>query len=171
MKDHRQFIVGGCVAIGVAILTGITGYYFGSRNSLAIDKQTQTQHSYNLPTATEVFNLRSQCAALGQKILDNNAVGSALTQSQNTYYNPVTNRCFVELTTQSADLSGNLFSDYLYDGQTENLLASVTKNAGKKAYGNIFGGPTEPTNPDYSDDSYNSTSYYIGEVMNDDWRQ
>lgn len=152
------------ILVIVLILVGGMAYYGGYRSS-------QTQHTYNLPTSTEVFNLRSECAALGQKALDNNSIGSALSQSQNSYYNPTTNRCFVQLTVQSANLSGDYFSEYLSDGQTGDLLATATKEKGKKNYGVIYGGPTEISNTDNSNDSFNSTSYYIGKVMNDDWKQ
>lgn len=56
------------------------------------------------PTATEVFNLRSKCAELGDKILENNVVGNALTQEVKSHYNPETNRCYVELDVHAANL-------------------------------------------------------------------
>lgn len=131
------------------------------------DLQT-SQRVYNLPTATEVFHLRSECASLGQKILDNNAIGNALTQSQVSHYNPATNRCYVQLTVQSANLSGNYFSNYLFDGQTGDILASATQEKGKKEYGNIFSGPVKTTVSDASETTFQSTNDYINEVMKDD---
>ena len=128
--------------------------------------------AYNLPTATEVFRLRSECATLGQKILDNNTIGSALTQSQVSHYNPMTNRCYIQLTVQSADLgSGSYFSNTLYDGQTGDILASATQQKGKKEYGNIFNGPTKITVPNPSETTFQSTNDYINEIMTDDWKQ
>ena len=50
------------------------------------------------PTATEVLNLRSQCAALAGKMLEEQVIGAALTQSQISRYDPRTNRCYVEIT-------------------------------------------------------------------------
>lgn len=98
--------------------------------------------AYELPTATEVFHLRSECAILGNKILEENVVGRALTQSQNSHYNPMTNGCYVELTVQTADLSAPekeaYYSTYLYDGQTREMLASAFKKKGLKG-GMIFG--------------------------------
>jgi len=89
-----------------------------------------------IPTATEVFQMRSECASLGQKILNKNIVGIALTQSQLSNYNPKTNRCYVELTVQTADLSKEpeVMSRYLYDGQTEEMLAYTTIEKGKEPY-------------------------------------
>jgi hypothetical protein len=48
----------------------------------------QQQRTHQLPTATEVFNLRSRCAALGERMLEENVIGSALTQSQISHYEP-----------------------------------------------------------------------------------
>ena len=77
------------------------------------------------PTATEVFNLRSECAKLGEKLLGGNVVGLALSKYQVSHYNPKTNRCHVELTVQSADATQELksMSRYLFDGQTGEMLA------------------------------------------------
>lgn len=59
-------------------------------------------------TATEVFQLRLASAELGQAILANNFIGTALTQDQVSHYIPRTNRCYVELTVQTGDVSKNL---------------------------------------------------------------
>ena len=81
------------------------------------------------PTATEIFNLRSECAALGQKILENNVIGRPLTQSQVSHYEPRTNRCYVELTVEIANAqtpSGMSSTHrYLFDGQTGEMLAAA----------------------------------------------
>lgn len=88
----------------------------------------------NAPTATEVFNLRSKCAELGQKIMENNNIGIALTQDVVTHYDPVTNRCYAELDVNMADLSK--FDEYnsrtLYDGQTAEMLAHIERKKGQK---------------------------------------
>jgi hypothetical protein len=101
----------------------------------------QQQRTHQLPTATEVFNLRSKCAALGERILEDNTIGSALTQSQVTHYEPRTNRCYVELTIQTADLSKPIDQHYnhrvLYDGQTKEMLAWALIERGKKG-GMVF---------------------------------
>ena len=82
------------------------------------------QPAHQLPTATEVFNLRSKCVELGQQILEGNHIGSALTQSQISNYDPRANRCYVELKVQSADPSEfAYFNQTIYDGQTQQMLA------------------------------------------------
>jgi hypothetical protein len=103
---------------------------------------TPTPRLFALPTAGEVFNLRSKCAELADKILENNFVGSALTQEILSHYNPETNRCYVELDVHAADLSQyakHPISRYLYDGQTKDLLVSATNDKGTKT-GHIFNG-------------------------------
>lgn len=112
-----------------------------------------------LPTATEVFQMRSECANLGQKILNKNIIGIALTQSQLSNYNPKTNRCYVELTVQTADLSKEpeVMSRYLYDGQTEEMLAFTTIEKGKER-GMIFKKPGT---------SFEEVGTFIDETMQD----
>ena len=95
-----------------------------------------TAHPANqTPTATEVFHLRSECAQLGEKILRQNTVGNALTQSQVSSYNPRTNRCHVELVVQTADLTKahEYLSRTLYDGQTGEMLSFSRVDRGTKS--------------------------------------
>ena len=118
------FSIGLGVAVGVMSIIGGYLWYESPPNP---DNKSQITTAFQLPTATEVFHLRSECASLGEKILENNHVGSALTQSQTSHYDPQTNRCYVELTVQTADLvtpvGDWLNHRYLYDGQTGELLA------------------------------------------------
>jgi hypothetical protein len=79
-----------------------------------------------LPTASEVFNLRTKCAQLGQKILDDDLHGPAVSIREVSNYNPQTNRCYVKLEASPADLSAPMDKYYVntsvYDGQTGELL-------------------------------------------------
>jgi hypothetical protein len=88
--------------------------------------------AYNrLPSASEVFDLRSKCAALGEKLLAENAVGSALDQDQVSRYSPETNHCYVKIEVYSSVLTtppdSFVTRKYLYDGQTGELLATTAK--------------------------------------------
>jgi hypothetical protein len=124
------------------------------------------QRSFQLPTATEIFNLRSKCAALGEKILEETVVGTALYQSQVSHYEPQTNRCYVELTVQTADPSKLIYLHrVLYDGQTKEMLASAKIEKGTKS-GIVFdrqhkSGPL--TNAGWDD-----ASDYMDKMMADD---
>lgn len=63
---------------------------------------------------------------MGQRILDRNIIGKALTQEQVSHYNLKDNRCYVKLTVSTADLGtpGDKYEqhDYLYDGQPARCL-------------------------------------------------
>lgn len=130
-------------------------------NKQVSDELKSNIPSNQLPTATEVFHLRTECAKMGEKILNNNVVGSALTQTQVSYYNPKINRCFVQLTIDSADLSltpeKSYMNNVLYDGQTEEMLAFATNKNGTKT-GISF---------KVSHSGYDDVLEYIGETMND----
>jgi hypothetical protein len=122
-----------------------------------------------LPTATEVFHLRSECAALGRKILDNNVVGSALSQSQISHYDPKSNRCYVELTVQTADLTKpqDVFRRYLFDGQTDDMLAVTRIEKGERS-GMVF-----DRHHDIITDAnarYDDTTAYIDALMDEGHR-
>ena len=93
-----------------------------------------------LPTATEVFNLRSKCAELGQKLYDKTVKCSDLHSSEQrnfpecsdflgTNYEPGTNYCYVELRTTSPvtieDKKSERIDHDLYDGQTGALLPKL----------------------------------------------
>lgn len=125
------------------------------------------ERGFQLPTATEVFQLRSACAALGQKILENNFVGTALSQDQVSHYNPRTNRCFVDVTVQTADITKPMeyFSRYLFDGQTKQMLAFARIEKGKKV-GMVYDHQHQTTNLD--NDGWDDASAYIDAMMADD---
>jgi hypothetical protein len=98
----------------------------------------QAAPTAQLPTATEVFHLRTECAQLGDKVLDDAIIGSALTKDVATNYDPHDNRCYVDLTISTADLTVSIGSPayyqnrILYDGQTHELLASIQIKNGQK---------------------------------------
>jgi hypothetical protein len=128
--------------------------------------QQQTQR---LPTATEVFNLRSKCAALGDRLLEETTIGIALTKSQVSHYEPRTNRCYVELTIQTADLSKPIDQHYhhrvLYDGQTKEMLASAQIERGKKS-GMVFDKQHRATT--LTNAGWDDAGAYIDAMMADD---
>jgi hypothetical protein len=137
----------------------------GCNNSQQDQKieKTNSEVNFQLPTATEIFHLRSECAKMGEKILSENYIGISLTQSQVSKYDPKSNRCYVELSVMSADPSlpiEKFYQSYgLYDGQTKEMIAFATEEKGKKKFGS-FKVPKK---------SYDDTLDYIYEVMNDDY--
>jgi len=66
--------------------------------------------------------------------MEANIIGTALTQSQVSHYDPQTNRCYVDLNVNMADLAK--FDDYysrtVLDGQTGEMLAHIENKKGQK---------------------------------------
>ena len=127
-------------------------------------------HSFQAPTATEVFNLRSKCAELGEKIMKNTAVGDTLTKDQISHYDPKTNRCYVQLTIWNPKLgkADDYFQQSLIDGQTGQVLASIHREKGTKS-GAISIDPS-PLNGN-PDELYVDASLFISKMMADDRQQ
>jgi hypothetical protein len=80
-----------------------------------------------LPTATEVFNLRTKCTQLAQQLDESLPYGASWRRQTVSNYSAKSNRCYVELY-DSADSIQEYTRD-LYDGQTRDLLA-YTKTDG-----------------------------------------
>jgi hypothetical protein len=80
-----------------------------------------------------------------------------------------TNRCYVELTTQDADLSRTIGQHYinrvLYDGQTKEMLAFARIEKGKKV-GMVFDKQHRTTNLDNA--GWDDANAYIDTMMADD---
>jgi hypothetical protein len=126
------------------------------------------QPTNQLPTATEVFNLRSRCAALAEKFLEENAIGSALTQFQISNYEPRTNRCYVEFTTQAIDPSKlDYHNRTLFDGQTREILAFAKTEKGQKA-GMVFDRQHQSTG--LTNAGWDDANAYIDKMMTADRR-
>ena len=129
------------------------------------------ERTNQLPTATEVFNLRSKCAALGEKMLENDFVGSALTHSQVSLYNPRTNRCYVELTAQTANV--NIPITYLrtalFDGQTGEMLAYFKLEKGVSS-GMVYDRQHQTTKT-LDADGYDDAQAYIDKLMQENREQ
>jgi hypothetical protein len=126
--------------------------------------------SFRSPTATEVFNLRSKCADLGEKIMKNTVIGDALKKDQLSHYEPKTNRCYVRLTVWNATLGNGdeYFQQYLFDGQTGQMLAAIHRENGVKS-GDIYSDP--PPSQGNSDEMYVDASIFISQTMADDRQQ
>jgi hypothetical protein len=111
-----------------------------------------------LPTATEVFKLRSMCGELGEKMLEEDGHGPDLTTSQLSHYVPKINRCFVELTARSN--TSQHFNVALYDAQTKDLLAFYGQDARGGRGGALF--KTGQLG------EYEAAKAYIDQMMKDD---
>jgi hypothetical protein len=126
--------------------------------------------SFRSPTATEVFNLRSKCAELGEKIMTNAVVRDDLKKEELSHYEPKTNRCYVRLTVSNANLGkgDEYFQQYLFDGQTGQMLAAMRRENGVKS-GDIYSDPSPAQGN--SDEMYLDASIFISQTMADDRQQ
>jgi len=160
MKQRSEVVPIGAM-VWFACSLGIPAHMFVVAAATAADPVHQ------LPTAAEVSQLRSTCAALGQQILEGNFVRSALYQEQFSRYNPRTNRCYVEMRVQTADPNkhSDRFGQYLYDGQTREMLAFAQIQNGKKS-GRVFDLHHRTTS--FENAGWDDASQYISTVMTDD---
>ena len=89
----------------------------------------KTEERYSrLPTATEVFNLRTKCAQLARDLDESFPYGLHWQRDTVSNYSAKSNRCYVTLI-DSNDVEKE-YSRNLYDGQTRDLLA-YTKTEGE----------------------------------------
>jgi len=169
MRDILQAVVVAAVAaLGVIV-------YFQEndiRSQQQLIEQLSTNMNSRIPTATEEFHLRSECAALAQKILNNNtnvdpalAQSFGVDQSVDSNYDPKANRCYVELSTQTTNATTPLKSQvanyYLFDGQTGSELAFAMSQNGQQV-GTVFVQHTPVLNATPHDDALE----FINDTMN-----
>lgn len=153
------------LAIFTAILPlGCFAYYLFDKNAqLASREQLIAEQVNKLPTAMEIFNLRSKCAALGKKMSEDKG-GEDI-----SHYDPKINRCYVQLS--------NSMDTNLYDGQTGELLAvAVIKsiyNGKRDEWGMIYDDQYKaPLSVPYNGEKeYDTAKAYIDERMADDRKQ
>src|SRR5260370_4544760 len=144
-------------------------FFSGCQKSSAPIPSVDTP-SFRSPTATEVFNLRSKCAELGEKILKNTVISDDLKKDQLSRYEPKTNRCYVQLTVWNANLAkgDEHFQQYLFDGQTGQRLAARRRESATRS-GDIYIDPS-PLNGN-SDELYLDASMFLSKLMADDRQQ
>ena len=126
--------------------------------------------TFRAPTATEVFDLRSKCAELGEKIMTKTVVADALEKNQLSHYEPKTNRCYVQLTVWNPNLAkgDEYFQQYLFDGQTGQMLAAIRREKGTRS-GDIYSDPSPLSGN--SDELYVDAAMFINKMMTDDGQQ
>lgn len=100
-------------------------------------------------------------------MMKNAVTGDDLKKDQLSHYEPKTNRCYVRLTVWNATLGkrGEYFQQYLFDGQTGQLLAAIRRENGVKS-GDIYSDPSPAQGN--SDEMYVDASIFISQMMTDD---
>lgn len=89
-------------------------------------RPAQPERTQKVPTATEIFNLRTKCAELSRQLDESLPYGPAWTRSTVSNYEPKSNRCYVTL--EDDDGAAHEHSINLYDGQTRELLAYTRRS-------------------------------------------
>lgn len=96
--------------------------------------------TFQLPTATEVFQLRAVCQQLGEKLGKSLSYGANWSREVMTNYNPGANRCYVTL--DDSDATDKRYLKSLCDGQTGDILATASTEGNpccrKNSVGQIF---------------------------------
>jgi len=144
--------------------------FFSGCQKSAAPVPSVDEPAFRGPTATEVFNLRSKCAELGEKILKNTVIGDAQKKDQITHYEPKTNRCYVQLTVWNANPAkgDEYFHQDLLDGQTGQVLAAIRRDKGVRS-GEISIDPSPLSGN--SDELYVDASIFIHKMMADERQQ
>jgi hypothetical protein len=114
------------------------------KQSVASGNQVSPALPYRTATAAEVFDLRSRCETLGQKILEADIHGPALDVQMTSHYNPPSNRCFVELDATQIAGPTHIHHETLYDGQTNDILAFTEIDDGGKKKAAVFAKDDDP---------------------------
>jgi Family of unknown function (DUF5681) len=145
-------------------------------------KQAPVPQLVALPTATEVFHLRSECAKLSSVLLkdkeddlapwiENKNYAWWHVLSETSHYSPESNRCYVNLftpTTSRHDKTYEEWSQELYDGQTKEMLAMTRiQSAGTDATNKQGTGSVLVTTKGVYEDTYKGASQYIQDMMKD----
>jgi hypothetical protein len=153
-------------AIMLALLTAGCG-----SSQVAVPTTKPMKYSNGL-TAAEVFNLRTKCSEIVDKLSNDyviGVVGAALTSQVSSHYNPEMNRCYAEVVVtknfsydyKAHPVPDNYRSTALYDAQTKNLLIHADQE-GAKSFANDF------TNQAGSFEDYDKGLKRIEELMQED---
>ena len=122
-------------AMTAALLTAA-----GCSSPQAPDPAAKPAKYQNGLTASEVFNLRTKCSEIVDKLSSDyviGVVGVALTSQVSSHYNPDMNRCYAEVVVtknfsydyKAHPIPDNYRTTSLYDAQTKNLtLTKMARN-------------------------------------------
>jgi len=114
-------------------------------------------------TAEELFNLRSKCAELGNKMIEGESDERVLNLATSRY-DATSNRCYVLRTMDingGGDSGGATFH-FLHDGQTGTVLARTLKNMHGE-----FGWLTDKQTGEQVPGSYEHSELYMQQMMAD----
>lgn len=107
------------------------------------------------------------CAASGEQLLAANTVRAAVYQEQFSHYSVQRGRCYVEMRVEimASDGQADRFGRFLYDGDTQELLAFAQIEGGRKS-GRVFDLDHRTTT--FANDGWDDACAYIYQKMADD---
>ena len=153
------------------LCTAVLVFPVGCRK--ADNPSQETASELRKPTAMEAFELESKCTILAKEVLNENLIGSALTQEVTSHYRPSDNRCYVRLSVHTADLATKrkdfISDEFLKDGQTKELLATRSSK-GDQSYGHVFDDSLLKVIKNPFDPSFNDVGHLMDELMRTDRR-
>lgn len=146
-------------ALAVVLTSGFLAMPAGGAGAQALQPITQAE-----PASAKA----QLCAASGEQILAGNMVRAAVYQEQFSRYNSRTSRCFVEMRvlTMAADEQADRVGSFLYDGQTQELLAFAEIRNGKKS-GRVF--DLNHQTRSFDNSGWDDANDYIYTMMAGDW--
>ena len=113
---------------GIAVLLLVAFFLLPSRRTASLEDIVGTTPKRATPSASEVFRLRSECAALGTKVM----LDLWPQADRRSRYDEATNRCYVDVIYQLVP-AGGLLIRALFDGQTgERLIFTKVVSTGPK---------------------------------------
>lgn len=133
--DNRGAITAACIiSLGLCISVSIHSFGDQIQNYFF----PELLRVYAQPTAAEVFEMRSKCAARVDVVLLKMEAGAtsrsgvALDQFGLSKYDSKTNRCLVHIIGETRGAKDGSSAQKLYDGQTLNILAVSERNHDEK---------------------------------------
>jgi hypothetical protein len=121
------------------------------------------------PTPYELFNLRTACLELGEKLLAKLPTRKGIEKTQSAHYNPKINRCYVEVYFNSEDMGKPGFRSerILYDGQTTELLAGAIIDDKDKISDGKSGHVKDPKRQKTTDSNrgWDDANFYIDQLL------
>jgi hypothetical protein len=159
------------VKIIVSIL--IAGAFLGCSSSQPNQSTPEPQRSSKLPTATEVFNLRTKCAQLGREVDEYMFHGPVIDRETLSNYSIKSNRCYVTLDDHNGSPGDWHRLRGLYDGQTREELAyaeyfTKRQSNGQNTNGHIYSEGYNGPCGDKDDCGFSKADAYIDERMKRD---
>jgi hypothetical protein len=155
------------------VLIPVAAFVLGCMFWMIVGRFFTSGSSSQLPTAAEVFALRSKCADLINDLRNARypppvGLPPTLDVTFKSHYNPSANRCYVLETEQGYVAPSGYTKRTLYDGQTKEVLAYTHLDADMRVRGAMRAGHLEVKADVVGATPYDQADAFIKKVMEDD---